>query len=1045
METHLPVPQRLQYGAQDEPLSHPRPEWTDIKTMQFWNALFPEALERFRSTVTEPKDRAKTEYNIRILDNWDAVYEKLEKARAKYQSEGGRVGLLRKVRRKAADRVLPVAEITKSVSKVAPNDPYATPVLGAVQILLDAVQVAADVRNQVLTGFDGLIPAFSDVELFLGTFPRDVSVRNASLELTVATLVAVERAIGFFIRNEGNLEGFESLGKQVLIGMEEMNQLLTGHLIERDLQIAFEREMYRRDMEASRQEVAYLHIENARLHNRACTPQENIVPSHQGWDRNELRQYIGAQDIDMDDCAFAVDQTNEFPARERTLVEQIIHTKHFQDWIRSPLSAKLLVHWDGHLPKTLADMSPLTLFCVSMTQILRANHRFVTGLWICGRHADPYENYAGGYCMVASLVDQLLRDHDFDMFSLVESGDIDFDRIQPGQPGALEELLKILELLVQQLPETITLFCLIDGVILFEREEADALPVLACLLRLAGEPNLRAAVKILFTSCVLASRISKALPTVSLLVIERGVAQDDRVTPALGFTPGFGSEIETNLLSTPQPSFEGLAVSQTSGLVLGGSSAVNYETWTRGASVDFDQWAEVAGDRRWSWEGMLPYFKVNEAFIRSTTQRSFQEDNLELHGSDGPITVSHPSNSGKPRDYPLRQDMARFHEALDAKLIPENNAGNIIGYTEAAQSNYDGQRQFAAKGYPFGPNATVWTESEVHHIDMVKKRAPGVTGIRHSGDGLDRKAEEFRAAASVEVILSAGALFSPKLLMLSGIGPKEELDEHAIPVKVDLPVGKNLSDHPCVSTKWIVNKENASIGVGPMVTESCDWAAGPPMDWIAFHRAKSSTLEAVSDHLTTDEKKYYLSEGKAHWECFTMYGPFDTSERPIKVDPPAGESIVSVFNILVSPLSRGSVKLKSREPSDPPVVNPALLTSPADKEILYDAVRSTTTAMKNLEGLDAVEYTIDEALRDDLSDGAVAARVRQGGSTVFHYSGTCAMGTVVDAECRVKGVEGLRVVDASVFPMPLGAHYQAAAYALAEQVVEMIVGNVRDG
>ncbi|RSL73582.1 hypothetical protein CEP53_000666 [Fusarium sp. AF-6] len=101
--------------------------------------------------------------------------------------------------------------------------------------------------------------------------------------------------------------------------------------------------------------------------------------------------------------------------------------------------------------------------------------------------------------------------------------------------------------------------------------------------------------------------------------------------------------------------------------------------------------------------------------------------------------------------------------------------------------------------------------------------------------------------------------------------------------------------------------------------------------------------------------------------------------------------------------------------------------------------------MKNLEGLNAVEYTIDEALRDDLSDAAVAVRVKQGGSTVFHYSGTCAMGTVVDAECRVKGVEGLRVVDASVFPMPLGAHYQAATYALAEQMADMIVGKVNNG
>lgn len=110
----------------------------------------------------------------------------------------------------------------------------------------------------------------------------------------------------------------------------------------------------------------------------------------------------------------------------------------------------------------------------------------------------------------------------------------------------------------------------------------------------------------------------------------------------------------------------------------------------------------------------------------------------------------------------------------------------------------------------------------------------------------------------------------PELRKTSGIGPKEELDKHDIPIKTDLPVGKNLSDHPCVSSKWTVNKKNASIGIGPMVTEACDWTAGPPMDWIAFHRSKDSTLDAVSTRLTADERKYYLSEGKEHWECFTM-------------------------------------------------------------------------------------------------------------------------------------------------------------------------------
>lgn len=138
--------------------------------------------------------------------------------------------------------------------------------------------------------------------------------------------------------------------------------------------------------------------------------------------------------------------------------------------------------------------------------------------------------------------------------------------------------------------------------------------------------------------------------------------------------------------------------------------------------------------------------------------------------------------------------------------------------------------------------------------------------------------------------------------------------------------------------------------------------------------------------------------------------------------------------MLVCPLSRGTLKLRSTDITDSPIIDPALLASSIDKEIFYDAIRSTTKAMQSLKNLEAVEYTADETSRNDLSDSGIGARIKQGGSTVFHYSGTCAMGSVVDAKCRVKGIGKLRVVDASVFPIPLGAHYQATTYALAEQV-----------
>ncbi|KAH8811291.1 glucose dehydrogenase [Xylogone sp. PMI_703] len=543
--------------------------------------------------------------------------------------------------------------------------------------------------------------------------------------------------------------------------------------------------------------------------------------------------------------------------------------------------------------------------------------------------------------------------------------------------------------------------------------------------------------------CVLASRISAARPDASILLLEKGVKDDPRVLPALGFAPGFTSTIETNYRTVPQTNFAGITVSQTSGKLLGGSSAINYEVWTRGAAVDFKEWAEIAGSDRWSWDKLLPYFKATESFFPSKIQQEHvSQARIEsIHGKDGPIKVSHSSNSGQPRKYPLRDDIESFHKALGAENILDINSGNIIGYSECASSNYDGQRQFAALGYTFGPNVTLWSETQAEKLEIAESKVTGVIVRKQASDEKSPGTSRIRVTANIEVILSAGALSSPKLLMLSGIGPADELAAHNIPLVHDLPVGKNLSDHPCVTSKWTITKPDASIGVGPMVTEECNWLAGPPMDWISFHQADDSILEKAFKELDNKFRTYFLSKEKAHWESFVMYGPFDTSERQIKIDPPEGKSVISVFNVLVSPLSRGTLKLRSSNPDDPPLIDPAFLKSPIDKEILHNAIRSTTIAVQSLKNLGAVEYTVDEGFQSDLSEAAINARIKQGGSSVFHFSGTCAMGSVVDSECRVKGVDNLRVVDASVFPTPLGAHYQASTYALAEQAAQLILGN----
>ena len=208
----------------------PRPMETDIRAMRVWNSMYLDAIEGFRSANEAPKRRSE-EYSIHKAGDWDEVYAILERARGKYQDEGGKVDWFRNVRRKVADNVAPVQVVTSIVSKTVPDNPYSTPVLGAVGILLDvsdvsyciigdhrllltwkgkAVKQSAVVRNQVAEtfggeGFENLIPIFSDVELFLGDmFDKDPNIRKASLDLAMAALKAIDLAVGFYTRKAGN-------------------------------------------------------------------------------------------------------------------------------------------------------------------------------------------------------------------------------------------------------------------------------------------------------------------------------------------------------------------------------------------------------------------------------------------------------------------------------------------------------------------------------------------------------------------------------------------------------------------------------------------------------------------------------------------------------------------------------------------------------------------------------------------------------------------------------------------------------------------------
>ncbi|PNP57021.1 hypothetical protein THARTR1_02863 [Trichoderma harzianum] len=565
----------------------PRPVLTNINAMKFWEDILPKAMAELKSTI-EPDGRSKTTYSIRDKTSWDAIYSSLEAAKFKYENKEGAANKLREVRRKAASKIVPLEGVVKIASKVVPEGTCATPVLGSLQVLLDAVKIAARLREKVLESFDDNVSIFSDVELFLGTFPDDENIVNASVDLTVATLKGIELAIGFFISNslmrgtkalltnneyeKRLLESLDMIKTKSRSLMEEalkshiyeshiysqetqklsrnvqtmservdkqlqnlgdgfnsMNLLLTEHVKEKDKML----EAARRELEETQRENHFLRAENNTL--RAYSPLQSISPYlapqtqilATRWyiSQHNLRQVLNMLDVDLGDVVYVADKKEQFPPKQRLLAEQIVNTQLFRNWVVSPTSSKLLVHWDSRLPKVIDGVSPLSVFCMTMTQALRAKERFVSMMWFCGRHveADESGGCVGGRAMITSLIDQLLRQHTFDAH-LLSSTAINLVGLQEGN---LDTLIEVLCYLVRQLPPTVSVFFIIDNAALFERDEfeSEALQVFSILIRLSQDTSMPASVKVLLTSTPGTTIIRSAFEDEDLILNVEGLPQ----------------------------------------------------------------------------------------------------------------------------------------------------------------------------------------------------------------------------------------------------------------------------------------------------------------------------------------------------------------------------------------------------------------------------------------------------------------------------------------------------------------------------------------
>lgn len=494
------------------------------------------------------------------------------------------------------------------------------------------------------------------------------------------------------------------------------------------------------------------------------------------------------------------------------------------------------------------------------------------------------------------------------------------------------------------------------------------------------------------SGAVIANRLS-ANPDVSVLLLEAGGSdqQSDIKDPG-GFVRLWGSAIDWKLATENQAALFGRSIAINQGKVLGGSTSLNAMMYVRGHRLNFDTWNSLGADG-WNYDEVLPYFKKSEDYEGGESQ---------FHGVGGPLSI---------RDCP---DADMRSEAFMNAAVEAGMDGPYWDINGARQENGAGLIQFhiakngtrASSASAFldpvreRGNLTILTGAAVSRILTSGKRATGVEFIEN---GIANT-----VSATREVILSAGAFFSPKILLQSGIGPAAELKALGIPVIADLPgVGKNLQDHlqlPVIFRSKVDNPRTT------LLTGN-----------ILFAKTRQGMGAAPSDLQLN----------------FTPAIP-----KPLApLLPDLGGPVCIFLPILVQPFSIGTVSLRSTNPTDAPIIDPHYLEREADVQVFREAIK----LIRSMAGTSAFSGINGGELAPG-SSGDLDGFIRSQCSTLWHPAGTCKMGrdalAVVDPQLRVYGIEGLRVADASVMPTVTSGNTVAACFMIGEKVSDLILKTI---
>ncbi|TFK37746.1 alcohol oxidase [Crucibulum laeve] len=554
---------------------------------------------------------------------------------------------------------------------------------------------------------------------------------------------------------------------------------------------------------------------------------------------------------------------------------------------------------------------------------------------------------------------------------------------------------------------------------------------------------------------VIAARLTEN-PSVRVLVVEAGVSDtgfrsQDLQIPLFAPRCPINSPFDWNYTTTPQKGLNNQVITYARGYVLGGSSATNLLTWTRGSRDDYNRFAEVIGDSSYSWNNMIKYFKKSEQWVHPRDGRDdSDEHNPAVHGTNGPVLLS----TGGVRTVMDTRVLATTQQLSEE--FPFNldaNSGDILGVGWLQSTMGGGSRSSSSTAYlrpALSSRKNLDVLIQTRATKLIKTGSSnGVPQFRSLEVGQTTSSKRFTFTARKETVLSAGAVGSPQILMLSGIGDPAELSKVGIKSTVSNPdVGKNLIDHPIVGAQYILPNDTATVdpitlGEDPagLTDALAQWTANKTGilssaggNFIGFLRVPGNSTILKDGDPTA-------GPGSSHYELAWQAG-FASSSQP----PPTSGRYISNIHVVTTPTSRGSISLNSSNPFTSPIIDPNFFDTDYDLGVMVYAIRSAQRFIKAQpwNGFILAPYPdLAPIFADNSTDADIITYIRKFTRTIHHPVGTAAASKdkgkgVVDANLLVKNTSGIRVVDASVFPFLPSVHPLAGIYGIAELAADKI-------